>query len=893
MSNTNNASNIDQFLEMALDANAAKRNSGMNSLNSLAESNLSLFLKQLGTILSDESKPTNIRQLSAILIKNSLVHAESYREIWKNKLSNEEKNQIKLLVLSTLASSKKEIRTSASSVISSISKIDAPIVETWPDLLPSLTDNAFNTDLNMKLSAIEALGYVCEELTIKSIDAINTNKIMNALIQNLTNEQNPIEVVMQVLKALYYSIRLAEKNFSNANERSIIMGAIFQIGGKYDTNENVIEKIAMLFIEMLSISSYYDYIEDFFIQIIKFSFNIVQKYKESNEKLALLGLEIICCIGDEEVSRRDNEYINIRKINDVLKIEKPNKGYISKISEDLQKLIVANVAVPNDDEDENEWNISKACLNILNLMGQIVESQTISKLYEEIANQIKNNKNNLNERAKCWLLLGSSITQNNKLESSKFVSNCLNIIFSDLQQNNELKLKKCVSFLIYKITKILPKIFDSSKIGSVIEIFSSEVKICKDATIMGNLCQSLQNLIKTYGDFETNKSSCVLSPYFEKILNNIYIDAKNDIKAITLGDSTIKTSLSRLMTIGTLIDYSSHDKQNQIYEVIKHFLIQIESIQNEIDALISGGANKETIFQIQEFYYTLLQKLFNKYKSKIDLNFAQKIWQLTEALFKYRQTVFDEANIALAALARNMEESFKSIFILYYPYIEFSIKSFSNNSLSKSGLLSLLQCITKTKDTIGKTEGMIDILIEVCTSNEVSRRNKTISINILGELVLITEDKFIPYLEKVMKLLFSAAQMGVNIPIDADEDIVEFVKELRYELIQTFTCFELAFGEKDDNKKYLAPFIQDIVNFIKSCVNDNNIQTLEILKSISYLLIDLFGMYGEQFKSICDENFMSVFINLIQAYNKKKYKSDPDIEQNVDILKSFYTARNS
>jgi importin subunit beta-1 len=891
MSTANTPTNIDQFLVMALDANAEKRNSGMNSLNALAESNLSVFLQQLGTILSDESKPSNIRQLSAILIKNSLVHVEAYREIWKNGLSNEEKNQIKLLVLSTLASSKKEIRTSASSVISSISKIDTPIVETWPDLLPSLTDNAFNPDINMKLSAIEALGYVCEELTAKSIDAENMNKIMNALIMNLTNEQNSVEVVLQVLKALYYSIRLAEKNFSNEKERSIIMKAIFQIGGKYETDEDVIEKIAMLFIEMLSISSYYDYIEDFFVQIIKFSFNIAQKYKESNEKLALLGLEIICCIGDEEVSRKNNEYINIRKINEVFKIEKQNKGYISKISTELQQLIVSNVSVPEDDDDD--WNISKACLNILNLMAQTVDSQVISKLYEEIANQIKNNKNNINERAKCWLLLGSSITPNNKLESSKFVSNCLNLIFSDLQQNDDLRLKNCASFLIYKITKIFPRIFDSSKLGSALEILSSEIKICKDVTIMGNLCQSLQNIIKAYGDLDTNKSSCVLSPFFEKLLNNIFIDAKNDIKAITIGNSTIKTSLSRLMTIGTLIDYSSHDKQNQISEVIKHFLIQIESTQNEIDALIRDGANKETIFQIQEIYYTLLQKLFNKYKSKIDLDFAQKIWQLTEALFKYRQTVFDEANIALGALARNMGESFKSIFILYYPYIEFSIKSYSNNSLSKSGLLSLLQCITNTRDTIGKTESMINILLEVCTSNEVARGNKTISINILGELVLITEDSFKPYLEKVMKLLFSAAQMGVNIPPDADEDIVEFVKELRYELIQTFTCFELAFSEKESNKPYLTPFIQDMVNFIKSCVNDTNIQTLEILKSISNLLIDLFGMYGEQFKSLCDQNFMSAFINLIQAYNKKKDKSDIDIEQNIDILKSFYNKTNS
>ena len=646
----------------------------------------------------------------------------------------------------------------------------------------------------------------------------------------------------------------------------------------------------MLFIEMLSISPNYDYIEDNFSQIIKFSFNIIQKYKNSNEKLSLLGLEIICCIGDEEVSRTNNEIINIMKINQEFKIEKPNKGYLSKISNDLQQLIVSNVKVPDDDEDENEWTISKACLNILNLMAQTSDPKIITKFYAEISNQIKNSKNNINERAKCWLLLGSSITPVNKVDIYKIISNCLQIIFIDLKQNDSIKLKKCSSYLILKITKIIPKIFEESKLGKVIEYLSLELKNNKDQTIIGNICQSLQYIIKTYGDLETNKSSCPLSPHFEKILNNIFIDAKTDIKDISSGNSTTKTSLSRLMTIGTLIDYSSHDKQTQINEVIKHFLIQIESTHNEMDALISSGANKETIFQIQEYYFTLLQKLFNKYKTKIDLNFAQKIWILTETLFKYRQTVFEEANLALAALARNMGVDFKSIFISYYPYLEFSIKSYSNNSLSKSGLLSLLQCITNTQDTIQKTEDMIKILIDVCTSNEVARGNKTIAINIMGELVLFTGVNFKPYLDTVMKLLFSAAQMGVDISPGADEDIVEFVKSLRFELIQTFTCIELTFNEKG-NHQFLTPFIQDMFAFLKSCVDDKNIQTIDILKSISNLIIDLFGIYGDEFKHLCDEKFMNTFIKLIQEYNRKN-RSDPDIEQNIDILRSYYIKKN-
>ena len=65
---------------------------------------------------------------------------------------------------------------------------------------------------------------------------------------------------------------MVEQNFSNKNEIAIILDSIFEIGNKYETNENVLDKIDMLFIEMLSISKYYDYIEDFFEKNYKIFF---------------------------------------------------------------------------------------------------------------------------------------------------------------------------------------------------------------------------------------------------------------------------------------------------------------------------------------------------------------------------------------------------------------------------------------------------------------------------------------------------------------------------------------------------------------------------------------------------------------------------------------------
>ena len=884
--------NIDEILLQAQGADENQRSLGMNALNNLAQQNLSSFLTILGTILSNESKDPKIRILSAIVIKNSLLYSEDYRKKWKTEISKEEKDKIKLLILSTLASSQKNIRTMAGTVISSICKIDTPITETWPDLLPSLTNNAFNEDINMKLSAIETLGYVCEELNMKSIDSANVDKIMNALIQNLIKGENTKQVILQLLKALSYAIRLAQKNFENKNERNIIMNSIFQIGDKYQTDEDVIEKIAMLFIEMLSISSYYDYIEEFFLQIMKFSFGIFDKYKESNEKLALFALEIILSVGDEEVSRINYDFINLNKIgNGNYTLDKKNRGYFNKISPELQKLIEQNVKLP-DDDNEDSWNISNACLKILNLMSQLADSNTMHKFYENLSNEIKKNNqgqndiNLLNNRAKIWLLLGSCIARVNITDIAKILNSNIYLIFDDIRQNISMPLKKSASYIILKVTKEIPKMFDSSRLGKIIELLSAEIKASQDNIYMANLCRSLQNLIKCYGDLETNKSSSSLSPYFEIILNNLFVGAEQDIKNY---QASAKTTLSRFMTIGTLIEYSSHDKQFQISQIIKQFLIQIESTQNNIDTMIKAGIDKETIFQIQEYYFSLLQKLFNKYKTKIELDFADKIWQLTEALFKYRQTVFDEANLAMSALARNMGETFEPIFKKYYPYVEYSIKYYSNNSLSKSGLVSLMHCIISVQKNIDKTKDIISTLIDVCVSNEVEKKNKTIAISIIGYVAMFEGTNFSIYIDPVMKLLFSAAQMGFNLGYNIDEELIEFVKTLRFQIIQTFTCLEMTFNNKENN--ILDSYMKDIFEFLKSCINDTKIQNLEILKSILSLINDLFGIYGSQFKELCNENFAAGFIKLIQGYFTNK-QMDPDIEQNIEILKMFFIQNN-
>ena len=70
MSTATQELNIDQLLLQAQSADQVQRNNGMIAISSLAENNLSSFLIEMGKRLSDETKDSKIRVLSAILIKN-------------------------------------------------------------------------------------------------------------------------------------------------------------------------------------------------------------------------------------------------------------------------------------------------------------------------------------------------------------------------------------------------------------------------------------------------------------------------------------------------------------------------------------------------------------------------------------------------------------------------------------------------------------------------------------------------------------------------------------------------------------------------------------------------------------------------------------------------------
>ena len=93
----------------------------------------------------------------------------------------------------------------------------------------------------------------------------------------------------------------------------------------------------------------------------------------------------------------------------------------------------------------------------------------------------------------------------------------------------------------------------------------------------------------------------------------------------------------------------------------------------------------------------------------------------------------------------------------------FALKSLKESSLLKAALLVLNSIVREAKTNFTQySQEIVPLLIEILTNNDVSRNNKLLTITNIGEISVNICDAFMPFLDPIMKLLFSAAQLAVT-----------------------------------------------------------------------------------------------------------------------------------
>ena len=127
--------------------------------------------------------------------------------------------------MASLATDKPAVRNQIAALIAAIAQIEIPRGE-WSELIHTLCTNSTVDNLQIKLTSLTTIGYICEELNPEDLTQELKNQIMLALTSNISKDAANDQACIIAIKALLNTIPYTTANFKVPEEREFIMSKI-------------------------------------------------------------------------------------------------------------------------------------------------------------------------------------------------------------------------------------------------------------------------------------------------------------------------------------------------------------------------------------------------------------------------------------------------------------------------------------------------------------------------------------------------------------------------------------------------------------------------------------------------------------------------------------------
>lgn len=639
---------------------------------------------------------------------------------------------IKNYVLGALASPNKSARKGASQAVSAIAFLELPKKE-WTEIIPTLAVNAQSTNHEFKLSSLETLGYICEELPNDALSGEQVDTILTAIIFNAIPSVTNDDVRLLALTSLSSCLHLCSKNFKAENEKNILMGKIIECLSS--TNSEIRIKALQCIFEV--VRCFYDYIGLTSLeQLAHATFNEIKR--EDSEDSGLQAIEVWSSISDIEIERETKKDPNF-----------PSRNYIATACVALVPLLLECLKKKSA-EDDDDWDLAVASACCLSLVAEVVKDSITQPVLDFVSKNIGSTEWQC--RNASILAFGSILKAPQRSTMNNLVNAALPAFLKMLQDQSQ-PVRETTAWGFEKIAEYT---YESLKVPQTFLAFMAVlIASLKDSPkISSHICFTLHNLAESLRAPEGQPTG-LMSSVFRQVLQALW---ENAFRADAYGE-TINLAHSSFAALTNIVQYSAADTIPSLEPVLR---MLIETFASTIKGNFTIPAKKE---DFQGYLCSALQPIFGKLAGKITKEVASNFVDLLIESFKMRKTVYDEGILAMAGLIVCLGKEFIPFMPKLYPYLDFALKNTEDTTLCRVAV----GCVGDLSRALEEQTAqflpqIVPALMEILKNSETDRSLKLIIITTLGDLALATNKLYEPYLHDSLEMLKSAAALSLQPP---------------------------------------------------------------------------------------------------------------------------------
>uniref|UniRef100_A0ACD5XEX3 Uncharacterized protein n=1 Tax=Avena sativa TaxID=4498 RepID=A0ACD5XEX3_AVESA len=777
------------------------RNVAEGTIKQFEEQSFPQFLQALSAELSDDSKPPVSRRLAGILLKNSLdandlTRKEKCAERWIS-VDPAIKSHVKGSLLMTLGSPVSDAHRSSSQVIAKVASIEIPRRE-WPELIVNLLGNMTKPDAppSLKQATLDAIGYVCEEISPQDLEQDQVNAVLTAVVQGMNHVDNSSEVRLAAVKALYNALDFAETNFQNESERNYIMKVICETASCKEVD---VKKAAFECFVCIA-STYYDLLEPYMQTLFELTANAA---RTDEEPVALQAIEFWSTICDEEVAIQEDaeESGDLNSASHLHFVEKAIPLLVPMLLETLLK------QEEDQDEDDGIWNLSMAGGTCLGLVATAVKDTIVPLVMPFIEGNIT--KPDWRNREAATFAFGSILEGPSVEKLAPLVHAGFDFLLSATKDQNN-HVRETTAWALSRTFEFLHSpangfsVVTDANLSHVVEILLTSIK--DSPNVAEKVCGALYFLAQGYHNAEPMSS--VLSPYFGQLVSALLATADRS------DSNNSRLCASAYETLNEIVRCSS------IAETLNMIVLLLQEIMKRLNQTfefqITSSEDKEKQSELQALLCGVVQVILQKFSNYDDklviAQFADQIMVLLLRVFSCDSSnVHEEAMLAIGALAYATGPDFLKYMPEFHKYLEMGLQNFGAYQVCcvSVGVVADI-CRALDDKVLPYCDGIMGALLKDLSSSELHRSVKPPIMSCIGDIALTIGEHFEKYVPYTVPMLQGAAELCSRMDLP-DDDSTEYQNELRRSIFEAYSG--ILQGVKNSKSELMVPYAGHIFQF--------------------------------------------------------------------------------
>ena len=344
---------------------------------------------------------------------------------------------IKEALLSMLANTDFIVIKAAATCVAAIAVIELPAGQ-WPLFIETLTKNAESQDLNVRLASIQTLGFICEDIDPASINPVDMNSILFAVLSNIIPQE--LTLARIAMKAFARAAPITTKNFPDVGQKNFIMQKMFEAGNIED--EEVLTSLMEAMNDIVRVN--YDYMYEFIETIGNLTMKLISS---EHEKPATLAVEVWTTLADVELQRKqkNGNCLNI--------ISGCYESIIQIIFQGFGKFEMSTQDEALDEMPENNISISAGLTleSISRVAGNLVLQPVLDFIHPKLSSA------NWGDRYIGMIAFGSIIDGPDPNQICSIIAEAYSAII-EMINDPVPKVRQTVSFVFYKLSEFVPQL---------------------------------------------------------------------------------------------------------------------------------------------------------------------------------------------------------------------------------------------------------------------------------------------------------------------------------------------------------------------------------------------------------------------------------------------------